>query len=387
MSLRKPVAKNKKEKPVIIFQNYKEIDEFPSIQAAARGLKALLGLQHMPYQPIMKGILYHEDWEYNGQVYSFTTDENVRLATLEQLKEKQKVNPTGYWTFFCNPGKWAIDDFLSSGRIYDTFSITEWQKEWFKKGQLGVIRVGRDSRTKQELSGKSKLKRGIYAVVEILDQPFLSSKRDEFWSDQSYEDERYRVPVKYVKSLLKNPILLEDLDLESTQKDKYLTNGFQGSSMPLNPLTFKHLLDKIGNIESLDLEVDYSSGEDILTLEERYKDAVPEVKERVSRYIERGTIAQKYKKEMGFKCQVCEAMGLHPYSFKKPNGDYYIETHHVIPVSALKAGSLSTSNLITVCANHHRQIHYGNVELIGNTDEYFVYTFDGKNIKINKLKE
>src|SRR5690606_19022505 len=143
--------------------------------------------------------------------------------------------------------------------------------------------------------------------------------------------------------------------------------------MPLKPSTFEYLLNLTGNINSLELEIDNLFEEDITSLEEKYRDAVPEVKERVSRYIERGTIAQKYKRKTGYKCQICEAMGLNPYSFKKTNGEYYIETHHVNPVSKLKAGSLSTINLITVCANHHRQLHYGNVEIKENTNEFFLF--------------
>ncbi|WP_408916999.1 HNH endonuclease [Caldifermentibacillus hisashii] len=85
-----------------------------------------------------------------------------------------------------------------------------------------------------------------------------------------------------------------------------------------------------------------------------------------------------------FKTFICETLGLNPYSFKKRNGEYYIENHHVIPRAKLESGSLSTNNLLTVCANHHRQIHYGNVELLENTNDYFVYSIDGKNIKIKK---
>lgn len=303
-----------------------------------------------------------------------------------EKERNTKVTPTGYWTFFCNPKKWAIDDFLTSGKIYDSFSITQWQKNWFKKGQLGVIRVGHDNRTMDVLAGKPRLKRGIYAFVEIIDKPFLSKDPGEFWLTEDYQKEKYRVPVRYVKNLLSKPVLLENLYLPPKQFDKYLINGFQASSMPLKPSTFEYLLNLTGNINSLELEIDNLFEEDITSLEEKYRDAVPEVKERVSRYIERGTIAQKYKRKTGYKCQICEAMGLNPYSFKKTNGEYYIETHHVNPVSKLKAGSLSTINLITVCANHHRQLHYGNVEIKENTNEFFLFHIDGKYFKIPKYK-
>ncbi len=110
----------------------------------------------------------------------------------------------------------------------------------------------------------------------------------------------------------------------------------------------------------------------------------PIVKERVSKYIERGAIANKIKKLTNYKCLICSKMGETPYSFRKKDGEYYIETHHVIPVS--EKGSLGIANLITLCANHHRQMHYGNVELLEDTEKYFKFKIDGKQIIIEKIK-
>lgn len=295
---------------------------------------------------------------------------------------------TGYWTFFCNPRKWYIDEFLLSGETEDSFSISEFHKNSFKPGQLGVIRVGHDKRTLSQLDGKRRLKRGIYAVVEILDEPKLrKSTKKSYWEDEGDRDEiRYRVKIKYLKSLLNKPILLDNLNLLAEEYDKHLIEGQQGSSMPLNRLAFEKILNIIDGTDVLDFEFNEANNniDRIKQLEEQYKDSVPEVKERVSKYIERGTIAQMYKKQVGFKCQICDVLGLPPYSFKKKNGEFYVEVHHVIPVSQLKAGSLSTNNLISVCANHHRQLHYGNVALIENTSEFFLLMIDGNKVKIKK---
>ena len=124
---------------------------------------------------------------------------------------------------------------------------------------------------------------------------------------------------------------------------------------------------------------------EIIALEKKMKNQIPEVKQRVSSYIERGAIANKAKKITKFKCLVCEALGQSPYSFKKTNGDYYVETHHIEQVSNLKEGSLGIGNLITVCANHHRQMHYGNCELIKENEFEFNFIIDGKELKIKKI--
>lgn len=110
----------------------------------------------------------------------------------------------------------------------------------------------------------------------------------------------------------------------------------------------------------------------------------PLVEEIISKRIERGMIASKIKEVYDYKCKICEALGKYPYSFKKTNGKFYIETHHIIHVAKLEQGSLGVSNLITVCANHHRQFHYGNVEVIENTNERLVVRIDEQEITIRK---
>lgn len=86
-----------------------------------------------------------------------------------------------------------------------------------------------------------------------------------------------------------------------------------------------------------------------------------------------------------YKCSVCEELGNSTNSFVKQNGDTYIETHHVEPVSTLRTGVLSITNLITVCANHHRQLHFGNVNLVENTEKYFIFIIDEQKIRIEKI--
>ena len=110
-----------------------------------------------------------------------------------------------------------------------------------------------------------------------------------------------------------------------------------------------------------------------------------EIKQRISTFIERGAIANKVKSMTGYKCLVCESLGKNPLSFQKPNGKYYVETHHVEPVSSMKKGVLSSSNLITVCANHHRQLHYGKSKLIGQTNANFTFEIDGNKLNVTKI--
>ena len=123
----------------------------------------------------------------------------------------------------------------------------------------------------------------------------------------------------------------------------------------------------------------------ITTLENKYCNAKPKEKSIISKRIERGAIANQVKQLTNYKCLICEKIGLESHGFVQRNGTYYVETHHVCPVSKKEVGSLALPNLITVCANHHRQLHYGNVKTkILSTK--FVFEIEDKKIEIDKIK-
>jgi hypothetical protein len=110
----------------------------------------------------------------------------------------------------------------------------------------------------------------------------------------------------------------------------------------------------------------------------------PEVRERISRSIERGVVGQRLKRANGFKCQICEAMGLNPIGFLKRDGEPYVEAHHATPVSELEIGSLAASNIMILCANHHRQMHYGEVAL-GRTRDEFILEIGQHTLRVKRF--
>lgn len=116
-------------------------------------------------------------------------------------------------------------------------------------------------------------------------------------------------------------------------------------------------------------------------LREKYKDAAPVVKTRLSTHIERGGVGSQVKRVNGYHCQICRSLGLPSLGFQKRHGARYVEAHHVMPVSVLAAGSLGPHNVISVCPNHHRQIHYGNVTVIELPHE-FVFTMDNTVVRV-----
>lgn len=124
----------------------------------------------------------------------------------------------------------------------------------------------------------------------------------------------------------------------------------------------------------------------IADLEAKMRTMKPEQKQRVSTYIERGYIATLAKRQTDYKCLLCEAMKLNPVGFLKTNGDPYVEAHHVDQVANLAVGALGLANIITLCANHHRQMHYGDVQLLGSTKTQFKFRVDGQDYVLKKIR-
>jgi len=66
------------------------------------------------------------------------------------------------------------------------------------------------------------------------------------------------------------------------------------------------------------------------------------------------TLVRKLKELYSGNCQICD------FTFTKESGDNYSECHHLIPLG--EEGSDSLDNVILVCANCHKMLHYTKVE-------------------------
>jgi hypothetical protein len=56
-----------------------------------------------------------------------------------------------------------------------------------------------------------------------------------------------------------------------------------------------------------------------------------------------------------------------------------------MPVSRRQVGSLTASNILTVCANHHRELHFGDVE-IAVSEGTFDLVIAGKTIHLARFR-
>jgi predicted restriction endonuclease len=78
---------------------------------------------------------------------------------------------------------------------------------------------------------------------------------------------------------------------------------------------------------------------------------LPEKKKIIVTLIKRNIkLAGKLKLLYQGKCQICN------FTFEKKNGENYSEIHHIVPLG--EKGSDEIKNIIVLCANCHRLIHY-----------------------------
>ena len=92
-------------------------------------------------------------------------------------------------------------------------------------------------------------------------------------------------------------------------------------------------------------------------------DDEPEVKERILRIRKRNNrLVRALKNLYGGRCQISGEQ----YTFRKRNGEFYSEVHHIIPLG--ENGSDSPANTIVLSPLMHRMVHYAEVSEINLND-------------------
>jgi hypothetical protein len=313
---------------------------------------------------------------------NFPREEHMtRLMSGQFAREVRVADIAPYWVLVSSPKRWHIDKFLETNPDHGEWAIENRDREKFAPGQLAIIRVGVDQRNKSELAGRERLRPGIYALCEI-DSPWFprESGGEGTWGQgQEVPTGAPAVRIRYLRNYLRNPLTIDRLSRAEGWTKPWLVDGRQAKSFALPANDFGKVLTMLGeDPDALSTFASTTSVDDLGALEARYVNASPEVKERVSRFIERGPVGAEVKRASGFKCQVCDGLGRPSLGFVKPNGEHYVEAHHVMPVSAQHVGSLGPSNVISVCANHHRELHFGRADVKIAATEFQVSVEGGR---------
>ncbi len=339
-------------------------EEFKAVLDEASGLP---GQAHLIWKD-------EDDAKIRAWAFSLDAEGVVQgsQASIETIPSHPDTEP--YWVFVCNPKRWNIDQFLERRIEHDTWDVRPSDRSRFAPGQLGIMRVGVDHRSIKQRNGRPVLEAGIYAICEVESGAFDgASEHDEFWAPgEGHRTGWPAVKLRYLQTYEKKPLTIEALRVRHPDLSKLLLNGFQGATFPISAAEFHSVTAMLGyDFDALPAPSapDLTAAR-LAALEEMYLKANPEVREKASICIERGPVGQLLKRAVGFKCQLCEALGRPPFGFLKPNGEPYVEAHHVMPVSKREVGSLAASNVMILCANHHRQIHYGGIAVVIGTDRF-----------------
>jgi hypothetical protein len=102
----------------------------------------------------------------------------------------------------------------------------------------------------------------------------------------------------------------------------------------------------------------------------------PQPKKVIGTRYERGPVGVAAKKYWGYRCMV-EGCG---FSFTKRNGEPYAEAHHLELLAA--GGADHPKNIVVLCANHHRMIHFADVTVGERTDEQLILRISGERVVI-----
>jgi hypothetical protein len=301
---------------------------------------------------------------------------------------ERKYPTTGFWIFVCNTSQWEGDRWLAKDESELFYKISKHHRADFRPGQLGVLRLNDDRRSKADRGTRPPIKAGIYAIVETLGIAEYRADPDvRFYREpEKARGAAWRVRLRVVANLLDHPVLASRLPHE--EDFAHIHRPLQTATLALKESAFSHIVAlagvTIGGSEAEDTLVNTPSG--IRFLESKYLSATPEAKRRMSLRIERGSVGKQVKKLRQGRCQVCEALGENPIAFIDQNGQPFAEAHHVVPVSQMKAGSLSYLNIMVLCPNHHRQAHYGAFEVVAESNDAWMLRVDGQDMPITKAK-
>lgn len=109
-----------------------------------------------------------------------------------------------------------------------------------------------------------------------------------------------------------------------------------------------------------------------------YQNAKPELRRFLAaRYERPNWITKLLKERLGATCQICSIEG-----FMMRNGKRYCEVHHMFHLAKRLPGSLGPRQLIVVCPNCHRKLHYAPTTDPVEKDGNWVFELCGRQVSV-----
>lgn len=156
--------------------------------------------------------------------------------------------------FVCNPRMFQIDKLMLErlpANAIDGWGAGDYQRH-FTRGDLGLLRVGQDRRTRAELvrEGGFKLQPGIYAICEVISEPTLELNRvnNDLWRAEGLTgqvENRVEVPIRYLWWSIDSPLLMDQLKSETPDIDRSILNGRRTTCFPISEDDFWTIINRL----------------------------------------------------------------------------------------------------------------------------------------------
>jgi|GEM_PF-1436805 len=242
-----------------------------------------------------------------------------------------------------NPNKWYGEGELKNCKVNKKLKNLDIDKSWIGnfdskkifKGMKGIIKIGHDKERGAYCKKHEQLARGIYATFEVI----------KFNKDEN------RVYFKVLDNFYaQNEIVSEGTAIRILTENKF--NLSQKSADVISLKEFTEIREAfLKNIFK----------DKPITKRKKSK------KQRVTVYCRDEQIRSL---ALGYANHLCELDNKHK-SFITKNNQNYMESHHLIPLNAYNTGEFDNdeldrvANIVSLCPNCHRKIHYGNNYDIG----------------------
>jgi len=207
-------------------------------------------------------------------------------------------------------------------------------------------------------------------------------------------DHCYILPFDYIKDLFKNEFLYDETRwMGSISKDllrirnsgrTISVTGYYNAFELLTEEDNGELGRSISEAESLyhvENEIELIHLEDyVAKFNEMYQGATPRKRLTISNRIARpNAITDFLKKIRNYTCQICGELG-----FLQNNGKRYVETHHIIELHKLISGSYCSDNLVVVCANCHKKLHFARVDYLFVDNKQIMLRINGTQYQFSR---
>lgn len=265
-----------------------------------------------------------------------------------------------------------------------------WGNAQGKKGSWNNMKIG-------DLVAFYAKKEFVYVGKCILKKHSPEIAR-ELWGERSKKGDTWEF-IYFLDELRPISISLEAMRDLGDYREKMIVQGF----IPLKEEGMKNIIEQYGSLASFfdantpgmrskdfslfneiadkqQLKAEDIEGIDeatrakdigilIMQFEQRLSNEPPEIIEKKVKRVKRNiTLVRKLKEQYKNECQICG------FTFKQRNGDLYSEVAHIEPISSKKVGMDRPSNMLVLCANHHKMLDLGDLKFISVTQ----YELDGE---------